>query len=241
MAKEEAIATSQLLRGVSWDWLLLNFKNITRDILSSQILVKYLSSSSMYKYWCYRWCFEHSSDINCSLLVNPRYAGESWEGWNTCLWMHTLQINSLSTLENTDENRTFFCSFTTPQAFWQSSASGALSTPVTSVALYSLTRATLMSPGKDETRIYIYIYIYMQYIYMQYTYTIYIVYIYWSIPCSFSFFSSICLIVSFLLSYYNFCYTFFAFTALHRYVSLVYTLSKKAYLESRRINSIKHK
>ena len=46
-----------------------------------------------------------------------------------------------------------FCSFTTPQAFWQSSAPGALSTLVTSVVLYSLTRATLMSPGKDETRV----------------------------------------------------------------------------------------
>ena len=46
-----------------------------------------------------------------------------------------------------------FCSFTTPQIFWQSSAPGALSTLVTSVVLYSLTRATLMSPGKDETRV----------------------------------------------------------------------------------------
>ena len=46
-----------------------------------------------------------------------------------------------------------FCSFTTPQAFWQSSAPGALSTLVTWVVLYSLTRATLMSPGKDETHV----------------------------------------------------------------------------------------
>ena len=37
--------------------------------------------------------------------------------------------------------------------FWQSSAPGALSTLVTSVVLYSLTRATLISPGKDETRV----------------------------------------------------------------------------------------
>ena len=55
--------------------------------------------------------------------------------------------------------------------FWQSSAPGALSTPVTSVVKYSLTWATLMSPGKDEARacgyIYIYIYIYTHiYIYM---------------------------------------------------------------------------
>ena len=46
-----------------------------------------------------------------------------------------------------------FCSFTTPQAFWKSSAPGALSTLVTSVVLYSLTRATLMSPEKDERRV----------------------------------------------------------------------------------------
>ena len=35
------------------------------------------------------------------------------------------------------------------------------------LVLYSLTRATLMSPGQDEARIYIYIYLYM-YIYMYY-------------------------------------------------------------------------
>ena len=65
------------------------------------------------------------------------------------------------------------------QAFWQSSAPGPLSTLVTSVVLFSLTRATLMSPGKDETRvcghiylyIYIYIYIYIMYIYNIYTYS----------------------------------------------------------------------
>ena len=46
-----------------------------------------------------------------------------------------------------------FCSFTTPRAFWQSSAPSALSSLVTSIVLYSLTWATLMSPGKDETRV----------------------------------------------------------------------------------------
>ena len=70
----------------------------------------------------------------------------------------------------------FFCSFTTRQAFWQSSAPGLLGTLVTLFVLYPLTRATLMSPGKDETRVcgyinYIYIYIYI------YIYT-YIIYIY---------------------------------------------------------------
>ena len=46
-----------------------------------------------------------------------------------------------------------FCSFTTPQVFWQRSAPGDLSTLVTSVVLYWLTWATLMSPGKDVTRV----------------------------------------------------------------------------------------
>ena len=55
--------------------------------------------------------------------------------------------------------RTFFVR--SPQAFWQSSASGVLSTLVTSVVLYSLTRATLMSPGQDETRVCGYIYVYI--------------------------------------------------------------------------------
>ena len=49
------------------------------------------------------------------------------------------------------------CLFTSSQVFWWSSAPGALSTPVTSVVLYLLTRTTLMSPGKDETRVYGYI------------------------------------------------------------------------------------
>ena len=52
----------------------------------------------------------------------------------------------------------YFCSFTTPQAFWKSSAPGPLSTLVKSVVLYSLTRATLMSPGKNETRVCGYVY-----------------------------------------------------------------------------------
>ena len=46
-----------------------------------------------------------------------------------------------------------FCSFTTPQVFWQRSAPGDLSTLVTSVVLYWLTWATLMSPWEDETRV----------------------------------------------------------------------------------------
>ena len=42
----------------------------------------------------------------------------------------------------------FVCS---PQAFWLSSVRGTLSTLVTSVVLYPLMRATLMSPGQNET------------------------------------------------------------------------------------------
>ena len=50
-----------------------------------------------------------------------------------------------------------------PQAFWLSPARGVLGTLVTSVVLFSLTRATLTSPGQDETRVcgYICIYIYI--------------------------------------------------------------------------------
>ena len=52
----------------------------------------------------------------------------------------------------------YFYSFTTPQAFWKSSAPGALSTLVTSVVFYLLTRATLISLGKDKTCVCGYIY-----------------------------------------------------------------------------------
>ena len=34
------------------------------------------------------WCFEHSGDISCSLLVNPNHTDESWEGRDTCLWIY---------------------------------------------------------------------------------------------------------------------------------------------------------
>ena len=61
---------------------------------------------------------------------------------------------------------------------WLSSPPGALSTLVTSVAVYSLTRTTLMSPGQDETSVcgYIYIYIYI------YIYNIIYIYIYIYLP-----------------------------------------------------------
>ena len=98
-------------------------------------------------------CFEQSGEFSCSLLANPSHTDESFAGRNTCLlWLYSLNIF----IEHSGEHwwgQNIFCSFTTPQAFWQSSAPGALSTLVTSVVLYSLTRATLMSPGKDETRV----------------------------------------------------------------------------------------
>ena len=52
-----------------------------------------------------------------------------------------------------------FCSFTTPQAFWQSSAPGALSTLVISVVLYSLTRAHWWVLGRTK---HVCVYIYIQ-------------------------------------------------------------------------------
>ena len=33
------------------------------------------------------WCFEHSGDISCSLLVHPSHTDESWAGRNTCMWI----------------------------------------------------------------------------------------------------------------------------------------------------------
>ena len=89
------------------------------------------------------------------------------------MWIYTLWIYSSSTLENTDENKIFFVR--SPQVFQQISAPGALSSLVTSVVLYALTRATLITPGKDETRVCGYIYVYIHiYIYI-YIYIIYIV------------------------------------------------------------------
>ena len=58
-------------------------------------------------------CFELPGDISFSLLVNPSHADGSWEWRNMCLWIYTLWIYSLGTLENTDENKLFFCLFTT--------------------------------------------------------------------------------------------------------------------------------
>ena len=44
------------------------------------------------------WCFEHSGNVNCSLLVNPSHTGESWEGilkefWHSLSFINFLIVN----------------------------------------------------------------------------------------------------------------------------------------------------
>ena len=95
------------------------------------------------------------------LFVHQKNFGKAqhqvlWALWwhqlfSTRPWIYTLWIYSLSTLQNTDENRIFFVR--SPQAFWQSLAPGALRTLGTLVVLYSLNQATMTSPGKNETRV----------------------------------------------------------------------------------------
>ena len=93
-------------------------------------------SVTVYIWIWYIWtCYSVHLSMECSdaMLVNPSHTDESWVGQNTRMWIYMLWIYSLSTLENTDENKIFLCSFTT--------------SILTSVVLYSLTWATLMSPG----------------------------------------------------------------------------------------------
>ena len=52
-----------------------------------------------------------------NLLANPSHADESWEGLSTCLWIYTLWIYFLNTLENIDENRMFFIHSLYPKHF----------------------------------------------------------------------------------------------------------------------------
>ena len=44
MENKQLQPLKQLIRGVPWDKLFHNFKNITKDIVSSKILVKYLNT-----------------------------------------------------------------------------------------------------------------------------------------------------------------------------------------------------
>ena len=90
--------------------LLCNFNSSTLYPEKVNILCYTTILCYIYQHLSYinTWSFEHSGDISCSLLVNPSHNDESWAGQNTCLWIYTLWIYSLSTLENTDENRIFF-------------------------------------------------------------------------------------------------------------------------------------
>ena len=98
------------------------------------------------------WFFEHCGEISCSLLVNPSHNDASQEGRNTCLWVYALNLFTEHSGEHWWEQN-IFCSFTAPQAFWQSSAPGVLSNLVTEVVLFLLNRATVMSFLKDEARV----------------------------------------------------------------------------------------
>ena len=41
------------------------------------------------------WCFEHSSDISCSLLVNPSHTDDSWERRNTCMYIYMMNVQNM--------------------------------------------------------------------------------------------------------------------------------------------------
>ena len=40
------------------------------------------------------WCFEHSCDISCSLLVNASHTDEPWEVRNTCLYSLNVYVHT---------------------------------------------------------------------------------------------------------------------------------------------------
>ena len=109
------------------------------------------------------WSFEHSGDISCSLLVNPSHSDESWAGQNTCLWIYTLWIYSLSTLENTDENK-LFCLFTTSILAKLNTWCFEHSGDISCFLLVNLSHTDESWAGRI-TRLWIYIYIYI-YIYI---------------------------------------------------------------------------
>ena len=44
--------------------------------------------ASWYMMYASTWCFEHSDDISCSLLVNLSHTDECWEGRNTYPWIN---------------------------------------------------------------------------------------------------------------------------------------------------------
>ena len=38
------------------------------------------------------WCFEHSGDISCCLVVSPSHTDDSWEGQNLCLSIYSKNL-----------------------------------------------------------------------------------------------------------------------------------------------------
>ena len=83
------------------------------------------------------------------------------------IWICTLSIYLLSTLENTYENNVFFCLFTTSILAKLSTSRFEHSGDISCSLL--VTRATLMSPRQNETRV-------SGYIYILYIYDIYNIY-----------------------------------------------------------------
>ena len=128
----------------SWKWTIKMFVVIHNILPKLSFVLNLLSHSFKMTTIC---CFM------TFLFLFP------WVSWHKC-W-HTIWIYALNLfIEHSGEHwwkQNIFCPFTTPQAFWQSPAPGALSTLLTLVVLYSLTRAKLMSPGKDKTRVCIYV------------------------------------------------------------------------------------
>ena len=82
-------------------WLLRRTKHVFVDIYALNLFIEYSG-----EHWWEQniflfvhhttsilaklssWCFEHSSGISCSLLVNPSHTDDSWEGRNTCVYVY---------------------------------------------------------------------------------------------------------------------------------------------------------
>ena len=104
------------------------------------------------------WCFEHSDEISGSLKVNPSHTDESWVRRNTCLRIYTFWIYSLSTLENTDENK-LLCLFTTSILAKLSTSCFKHSSDISWSLLVNPSHTDEFLTGRT-TRLWIYTYIY---------------------------------------------------------------------------------
>ena len=62
----------------------------------------------MYVYIHYIYIHTHTHTHTHTHMYIYIYTDESWEGRSTYMWIYTLSIYSMSTLEDTDENRIFF-------------------------------------------------------------------------------------------------------------------------------------